>query len=132
VGDAAHWLRLQSVALPSSQAGRDWTDRDFAREFLSQSWWSPERMLFAATASGRTVGTATLGGRGGQEVHSEATVHWLLVDPEYQRRGVATTLVAQLEWMCWEAGGRSMTLETLSIWEAAVAFYVARGYVVTS
>ena len=126
-GDAVDWLRLQAAALPRSNLGRDWTAQDFAREFLGQPWWLPTRMLFAATNSSRIIGTATLGERGGTD-RSEATVHWLLVDPEFQRRGVATLLVSQLERMCWESGGRSISLETLSSWEAAVAFYVAQGF----
>lgn len=129
-GDATNWLRLQSAALPSSQSGREWTKLDFAREFLAQPWWSPERMLFALAESERIVGTVTLGRRGPED-RSEATIHWLLVEPKYQRLGIATRLVSQLEQICWDSGWPFITLETLSTWKTALAFYTARGYIVS-
>ena len=136
-GDVSHWLRLQAAAMPASQAGRHWTNDDFVREFLSRFWWSPDRMLFCITESNRVVGTVTLGERGTEHdgvtancpgTRREGAIHWLLVAPDFQRRGIATCLISRLEQMAWDRGWRWITLETLSSWSTAIAFYRARAY----
>jgi GNAT superfamily N-acetyltransferase len=128
-GDIPRWLELQARAMPISVSGRPWTERDFAREFLRQSWWDAARMWFAQSRGRNleTLGTATLGERG-VPGRSCASIHWLLVDPDNQGQGVGRLLVAAVEETCWQAGRKTLTLETLSSWTGAVAFYEALGY----
>lgn len=55
-------------------------------------------------------------------------VHWLLVDPNYRRRGIGRLLMNCLERAAWDAGHRELQLETHAGWSAAVAFYQSIGY----
>jgi ribosomal protein S18 acetylase RimI-like enzyme len=73
------------------------------------------------------IGTATLGWRGSAG-GGKPVIHWLGVLPEFRRRGVGRLLVAQLEEMVWQSGGREVGLETHTAWTDAVAFYRALGY----
>jgi GNAT superfamily N-acetyltransferase len=66
-------------------------------------------------------------GRAGCSV--TARVHWLLVHPDFRRRGIARLLMANLEQACWDAGIRRISLETHRNWTAAVACYRSLGYV---
>ena len=127
--DIPHWLELHARSLPHSVGGRPWTEQDFAREFLRQPWWNATRMWFAQSrgANGRTLGTVTLGERGVPE-RSQPSIHWLLVDPDHRRRGIGRLLVSAVEETCWQAGQTTLTLETLTSWTDAVAFYEALGY----
>ncbi len=131
-GDAAEWIRLRSLALPSAQASRPWTEQDFAREFLTASWWRPDQMLMAVLPEFGVVGTVTIRykayRRAIEPARSEANLRWLLVDPNHQRQGIATKLVDNVERMSWEKNCRRIWLETLSSWTAAVAFYTKSGY----
>lgn len=57
-----------------------------------------------------------------------ARVHWLLVHPNFRRRGIARLLMANLEQAAWDAGIRQLSLETHCNWASAVAFYRSMGY----
>ncbi len=128
-GDIPRWLGLQTRSLPHSVAGRPWTEEDFTREFLEKPWWRPARMWFAQSrdVNVRTLGTITLGERG-LAGRSQPSIHWLLVDPDYRRQGIGRFLVAAVEKTCWHAARRAITLETLTSWTDAAAFYEALGY----
>ena len=58
----------------------------------------------------------------------KATIHWLLVAPHFQRQGIGAHLLALAESTAWQAGGRTMALDTLSSWKAACEFYESAGY----
>lgn len=136
--DADVWLRLHRAALARlTVAGPAWTRAEFAREFTSKSWWSPERMWFAvlevpgAADAERSAllpaGTITLG-RSGRPPHDLATVQWLMVAPEARRRGLGAALLARAERRAWEEGERLLTLETHTDWTDAVRLYRRSGY----
>lgn len=131
-GDVERWLELRHRAFARQRVGvRTWTAEDFAAEFLTKSWWLPERLWFAETAmpggASRAVGTVTLAMRG-EGVSARPVVHWLAVLPEWRRRGVARLLMAQLEAAAWDAGYRRLYLETHAGWTAAARFYEEWGY----
>lgn len=81
------------------------------------------------------AGTIALGGalprcnteRETSEVR-RASVQWLMVAAEHRRHGLASWLLAELEADAWRRGIRTLELETLATWHAAVAFYRAAGY----
>lgn len=120
------WLELRERAFATERpAVRPWSRADFAAEFLDKWWWSAERMWFAEAEG--TVGSVTLGVRG-QLPAATSVVHWLMVAPEWRRRGVGRLLVTRLERMCWERGERRVALESHSGWTAATALYRSLGY----
>jgi GNAT superfamily N-acetyltransferase len=69
--------------------------------------------------------TLALRGAGPQ---AQPVVHWLAVHPAWRRRGVGRLLMAALEACAWDAGGRTLALETHEDWRAAIEFYGALGY----
>lgn len=129
--DARRWLKLHARAFPTSHPrARRWQWRDFQREFLSQAWWSSTRMWLAEygktpTPSG-LVGAVCLMPCGRQL--RVGAVHWLMVAPDWRRRGVASHLLHQLECQAVRLGYESLRAETLTTWHAAVCLYQAAGY----
>ena len=124
--DIDRWLELRDRAFAEQSPGvRLWTRADFTVEFLDKPWWSPERMWFAEAND--VVGSVALAVRGHQAA-ATPVVHWLMVSPEWRRRGVGELLVNTLEAACWNAGYRRVALETHTGWLAAEAFYRALGY----
>ncbi len=136
--DVDVWLALREASFAASPITvRRWTADDFARELIAKSWWRPEAVWFVEATEGLgssasasapfAIGTATLARRG-PAGGGKPVIHWLAVAPEYRRRGVGRLLVAQLEWLVWQSGGREVALETHAAWTDAVAFYRALGY----
>jgi GNAT superfamily N-acetyltransferase len=126
--DVAVWLALREAAFRGLVApGRPWTATDFEREFLAKPWWSPQRMWLATDAGGELIGAVTLG-RSGRRPHDLPCVMWLMVVPQLRRRGLGRALLATLERAVWEAGERSVTLETHASWTDAVRLYEQCGY----
>jgi GNAT superfamily N-acetyltransferase len=134
--DVDGWLGIRNRAFSILEtAGRVWSEADFRREFVEQSWWRPEWMWFAFAsdreASKSPVGTVTLAVR--QTLNGlRPAVHWLCVLPEWRRRGIARVLMATLERAAWKAGHRQIWLETHTDWKEAAAFYDRLGYSVVN
>ncbi len=126
--DIAAWLAVREQAFAREKLGvRRWDARDFEQEFLLKSWWRPDR-LWIAEAAGEPVGTVAMALRG-TGAHAVPAVHWLAVVPAWRRRGVGRLLTETLEAAAWDAGHRTVWLETHAKWERALAFYRALGYV---
>jgi GNAT superfamily N-acetyltransferase len=124
--DIDRWLELRARAFADQKpAVRAWTRHDFEAEFLAKPWWSHERMWFAETQA--TVGSVTLAIRG-RPPDELPVVHWLMVLPDWRRRGLGRLLVRTLEAACWRTGYRQVGLETHVHWSEANAFYRALGY----
>lgn len=124
------WLRLREACFPV-QRGRPWSERDFRREFLDQPWWEPSRMWFSVVQDGagehRVAGTLTLALRSPDSARG-AHLHWLLVDPQFRRRGLARALVERAADTAAAAGYTHLTAETLTSWTEAVACYDRLGF----
>lgn len=130
--DVQTWLDLRRRAFARQKVGIDnWDAADFEREFLSKSWWAPERMWLAEAEAllvgHRVVGTVTLARRG-EPPADKPVVHWLCVLPGYRRRGIGRLLLATLEQAAWDLGERQVWLETHSAWRAAFELYQTLGY----
>ncbi|HEX7446062.1 MAG TPA: GNAT family N-acetyltransferase [Pirellulales bacterium] len=145
--DIDAWLQIRRRAFQDETLSvRDWMAQDFAAEMTSKPWWSPKHLWFAETAlpdadSRHAVGAVALAMRKAQRAPAERppdggvqndcgvpVVHWLMVLPEWRRRGVGRLLLAALETACWDAGYRQIALETHTAWWAAAAFYRSMGY----
>ena len=121
--DITAWIYIQEAATrANNMAKRPRTSEDFEREFLDKPWWSPERMLFAESATlespASVVGTVALAGPYPGQNGEFYTVNWLAVLPEFQKRGIGAGLLAAIEQVAWEVGGRELRLETLDSWTA--------------
>ena len=57
-----------------------------------------------------------------------ADVHWLMVHPGWQRRGIGRCLLQQLEQVMWHKGATQLCVETHRGWESAVRLYERLGY----
>jgi GNAT superfamily N-acetyltransferase len=127
--DVSGWLALRDRAMAGQKPlVRPWTESLFHSEMLAKSWWRQDRTWLAICNRDQSLaGAVTLAMREGA-TRSVPVVHWLLVDPAWQRRGVGRLLMAQLERSAWDAGQRQIELETHSGWAAAVAFYQSIGY----
>ncbi len=109
---------------------RPWDRRDFHRQMTARPWWSPENCLLAWSnrpCRPRLLGSVTLVVLPGSEPRQGA-VHWLMVAPEFRRRGLARVLLSHLEQRAWDQGVRLLRVETHACWHAAVAFYRRCGY----
>ncbi|HEX4412986.1 MAG TPA: GNAT family N-acetyltransferase [Lacipirellulaceae bacterium] len=126
--DVEPWLALRTRATASLvPAVRPWSKGDFHTEMTSKPWWRADHTWLAIAGDLRVAGAVTLALREGAS-ESVPVIHWLLVDPAYQRRGLARSLISRLELAAWNAGHREVQLETHANWNAAVAFYQSIGY----
>jgi ribosomal protein S18 acetylase RimI-like enzyme len=124
------WLQLREACFTTSR-GRSWGEREFRREFLDQPWWEPSRMWFAVVpgeaGEPSVAGTLTLALRSTDPVRG-AHLHWLLVDPQFRRRGLARALVERGADAAAAAGYSQIVAETLGSWAEAVACYERLGF----
>lgn len=127
--DIATWLTLRERALAGESPGvRAWSETDFHREMMNKNWWNPRHSWFAIDQLSNSVaGAVTMALRAGQ-LDVLPVVHWLLVEPNWRRRGIGRLLVSHLERAAWENGWRAIELETHAGWQSAVAFYHSMGY----
>ena len=134
--DIFPFLELRHSAFARQRVGvRKWSREDFHSEFAGSWWWRPDHMWLAETldvASADSqqhplVGSVTLAMRG-QPGDARPVIHWLMVLPTYRRRGIGRLLIAHLERAAWDAGHRTIWLETHADWEAAAKFYDSLGY----
>ncbi|MGE0607170.1 MAG: GNAT family N-acetyltransferase [Pirellulales bacterium] len=133
--DIRPWLELRSKAFARQPVGvRAWDMADFAAEFMQKAWWNPDRMWIAEAAQPGTllglefVGTVTCAMRG-TGATARPAVHWLAVHPRWRKQGIGRMLLATLETACWDAGHRTICLETHADWAAAGRLYKTAGYV---
>lgn len=128
--DVPAWLALRDRAIVGLvPQPRVWLHADYAAEMFHKPWWNAERnwLGFAEQSPEQPIGAVTLAMRESAE-RRIPVVHWLLVDPDWRRRGVGQTLTTQLESFVWNEGLRVVELETHTGWAAAVAFYQSIGY----
>jgi ribosomal protein S18 acetylase RimI-like enzyme len=119
------WLAIASGPRPAREPSTTMADEAPSIPTIAEACPSPAIQF--PKASGSVIGAATLAMREGP-TRSVPVVHWLLVDPNWRRRGVGRMLISRLELSAWDAGWREVQLETHAGWQAAVAFYQSMGY----
>ena len=126
--DVAGWLALRDRAMENeTPPARIWSADIFSMEMLSKSWWRADHTWLAIAPNCTLVGSVTLALREGAAT-TVPVVHWLLVDPNWRRQGIARLLMSRLELAAWNAGWPAVELETHAGWISAVAFYQSIGY----
>lgn len=128
--DLRTWLQLRAEAFRNEiPAVGPWGEVDAKRELANQSWWEPDHFWLAVDSveTDRCVATVTLASRRKDE-QSIGVLHWLMVHPNWRRRGVGRYMVMQLERAAWEAGCREVRVETHAGWNAACQLYQRMGY----
>jgi GNAT superfamily N-acetyltransferase len=127
--DIEPWLALRTRAARGlSPSVRPWSADDFRSEMLKKPWWQSDyTWLATSSVDPSVIGVVTLANREGTEA-TVPVVHWLLVDPDWRRRGIARMLMSHLEMAAWDVGYRDVQLETHADWHSAVAFYQSIGY----
>jgi GNAT superfamily N-acetyltransferase len=128
--DVAGWLQLREVVFEATSPGvGKWTEHDFVREMSGKAWWRPDHTWVAVEGkqpeSMLGAVTSILRSRKGGLV---ADVHWLMVHPAWQRRGIGQCLLQQLEQVMWHKGATQLCVETHRGWESAVRLYERLGY----
>src|SRR2546430_1871201 len=100
--DVAAWLTLRDRAMVDQiPRVRPWSESDFFSEMQSKSWWRTDRTWLAIAVETKSlVGAVTLALREGS-ASTIPVVHWLLVDPEWRRRGIGRLLISHLERAAW-------------------------------
>ncbi|HEY3393480.1 MAG TPA: GNAT family N-acetyltransferase [Lacipirellulaceae bacterium] len=129
--DEESWLELRKRATAGLRPPvRQWTRTDLAAQMLDKPWWRDDRTWVAIAppiGEAGIVGAVTLALRTGAAARVPI-VHWLLVAPEWRRRGVGRMLISRLECAAWNDGWREIELETHAGWREAIAFYQSMGY----
>jgi ribosomal protein S18 acetylase RimI-like enzyme len=109
--------------LPFSQADSEafWTDK------VRPGVAAGSRLLLVARSNDRIVGSVQLDYDTPPNQPHRADVRKLLVHPECRRRGIAQSLMAELELRARELGRSLLTLDTRS-GDSAEPLYVSLGY----
>lgn len=92
-----------------------------------KDWWNPETMWFSIdSATNQVTGSVTL--ELSKKNPDLGIIHWLMVRPEFRGQGIALALLSHLEQHAMDHGAKHLQAETLSSWEAAMAFYQQQGF----
>lgn len=125
-GDEAAWGRIETAVLEFSEVSEalQYFKKTFAPfpEVLSQ------RMLFVENEAGEKVATCTAWW---QETSEQALplLHWLAVEPAFQRRGLAAALVAKVtELLSMLEPNKTIYLHTQTWSHSAIRLYEKFGY----
>ncbi|MCX6043517.1 MAG: GNAT family N-acetyltransferase [Chloroflexi bacterium] len=89
-GDDRTWTDIQIAAEPFIK----FDDAMFMKEFGTQLAALPARMFFVATDAGRAVGSITAWWDANWRGTGDwGRIHWVVVHPEYQRRGLTKPMM---------------------------------------
>jgi len=126
----AEWLALRNRAFRDENPPvRPWTPADLHREFGPASR-ARDRVTWLArdVAAGPPAVCGAVSISLPRPASEAASLHWLMVDPDYRGRGIGSLLLGTAERHCWERGHRVLRLETHRGWEKAVRFYIRHEY----
>lgn len=129
--DAAVWLALRQRAFAGEDPPvRAWSVRDLEREVGGRPAQGVRRVTWLArpenVATDDPCGAVSLSRPIAKGL--PASIHWLMVDPDWRRQGVGSLLLHTVERYCWDRAWRELRLETHRNWTAAVQFYRRHGY----
>ena len=131
--DAVAWLALRERSFREETPPVGvWTVRDVLRELgdgarTRRITWMAKPARADATGRASLCGAVSVSAAWQQS--EVARLHWLMVDPDWQRRGVGSQLLVTAERYCWDQGWHEIRLETHAGWAAATSFYKQHGYV---
>jgi GNAT superfamily N-acetyltransferase len=124
-GDERTWTEIQAAAEPFINID----DTLFRREFGEQLAALPDRMFFIETAEGHAVGSITAWWDSNWRDSGDwGRIHWVVIHPDYQRRGLAKPMMTQATRRRAQSHQRA-TLGTSSGRPWAVKVYLDFGFV---
>ena len=124
----ASWLEIRKRAFANQiKTSRDWTERDFHREFTTNAHWNEDNLAFLF-CNGKPVGSVYLSALE-SDGDDHGTLNWLMVIPEQRRRGCGRLLVEWSVSQAWRQSIRRLKLTTLPNWESAILCYRSCGFV---
>jgi GNAT superfamily N-acetyltransferase len=86
-------------------------------------------LAVSAAADQRPLGLVSLvTSRGSDRATARYSLGWLLVHPEFRRRGVGRQLVAHACRRAWMLGAGEVWVETRADWTATMGFWAALGF----
>lgn len=125
-GDESHWadITLKVDEFPTVHAAHEY----FAIKFAPGAGLLPERMIFVVDDNDRFVGTACAWMESTQ--HGDKNVlHWVAVDPAFQRKGIGRALVTKALQIFKEHGLPTPVLLHTQTWShAAIKLYQLFGF----
>lgn len=85
--------------------------------------------LAVSAADQRPLGLVSLvNSRGSDRAAARYSLGWLLVHPEFRRRGVGRQLAAHACRRAWMLGAGEVWVETRADWTATMGFWAAQGF----
>ncbi|MCC5877356.1 MAG: GNAT family N-acetyltransferase [Candidatus Sumerlaeia bacterium] len=122
--DVQTWTSIQQAADTLNEI----TDSLFHEAFGKSEKLHHQRILYIATTSGETFGTAAAWyGPDGPE-HPLGRVHWVAIHPDFQGRGHGKPLVAATLALLMSLGHRECYLKTDKARTAALGLYKSLGF----
>ena len=122
-GDEVAWTRIQSEADRHNTI----TAELFTREFSNVVDQLAKRVLFAVVPTSGLVGTAAAWW-GSSPTDRWGRVHWVAVQPAWQRRGIGRKLLVSVCYRLRNLGHKSVFLTTSPVRLEALRLYLSLGF----
>lgn len=124
-GDEKAWAELE-YEIGDFQSPNE-AERYFTDTYCTDEDELKKRTLFLANEAGRIVGSC-IAWRDRKGTESVASLHWLVVSPSYQKRGLGKALCRKMLERFWKLGEFPVYLHTQPWSYEAILLYVRQGF----
>jgi GNAT superfamily N-acetyltransferase len=124
-GDEGHWLKIHREAEESIKMSPSF----FQQQFGADSHLLRLRQLYILSPEGTPVGTSTAWFGGHSRDDDWGRVHWVAIQPDFQRRGLASALISATCARLEALGHSKAYLVTWSDRPWAIRLYERFGFV---
>lgn len=133
----ALWALVQRAVAHMNAIGNPQWGADYPTRAHYEGDLAAGELYVAVNGEGRLLGCACINGKESPEYAEVAwsytgpvlSVHRLAVDPEVQRQGVATALIAHAEDLARSQGVKALHVDTYAKNDRMQALFTKRGYV---